>query len=113
MTTLRPPLSSAVRLTVPLTPLPFCSTSFAFTFVSAAALIGTHISAAAAASISELRNLIIYPLPQFWEHAVLSRDVVSHHPTPDIGSRCPWTPKHLSIRQCCPTCIPCLTCTYA
>jgi hypothetical protein len=27
---------------------------------------------------------------------VLSRDVVSHHPTPDIGSRCPWTPKHLS-----------------
>jgi hypothetical protein len=27
---------------------------------------------------------------------VLSRDVVSRHPTPDIGSRCPWTPKHLS-----------------
>ena len=27
---------------------------------------------------------------------MLSRDVVSHHPTPDIGSRCPWTPKHLT-----------------
>ena len=27
---------------------------------------------------------------------MLNRDVVSHHPTPDIGSRCPWTPKHLS-----------------
>jgi hypothetical protein len=27
---------------------------------------------------------------------VLSHDVVSHHSTPDIGSRCPWTPKHLS-----------------
>jgi hypothetical protein len=27
---------------------------------------------------------------------VLSRDVVSHHSTPDIGSRCPWTPKHFS-----------------
>jgi len=26
---------------------------------------------------------------------VLSDDVVSHHPTPDLGSRCPWTPKHL------------------
>src|SRR5512132_3683461 len=65
MTTLRPPLSSAVRLTVPLTPLPFCSTSFAFTLVSAAAPIGTHSRAAAAASISELRNLVMYPLPQF------------------------------------------------
>jgi hypothetical protein len=27
---------------------------------------------------------------------VLSHDVVSHHSTPDIGSRCPWTPKHFS-----------------
>jgi hypothetical protein len=27
---------------------------------------------------------------------VLSHDVVSHHSTPDIGSRCPWTPKHLT-----------------
>jgi hypothetical protein len=27
---------------------------------------------------------------------VLSCNVVSHHPTPDIGSRCPWTPKHVS-----------------
>ena len=27
---------------------------------------------------------------------MLSCDVVSHHPTPDIGSRCHWTPKHLS-----------------
>jgi hypothetical protein len=27
---------------------------------------------------------------------VLSRDVVSRHSTPDIGSRCPWTPKHLT-----------------
>ena len=27
---------------------------------------------------------------------MLSRDVVSHHPTPAIGSRCPWRPKHLS-----------------
>ena len=27
---------------------------------------------------------------------MLSHDVVSHHSTPDIGSRCPWTPKHLS-----------------
>jgi hypothetical protein len=27
---------------------------------------------------------------------VLSREVVSHHSTPDIGSRCLWTPKHLS-----------------
>jgi hypothetical protein len=27
---------------------------------------------------------------------VLSYDVVSHHSTPDIGSRCPWTPKHFS-----------------
>src|SRR4029450_12881033 len=57
MTTLRPPLSSAVRLTVPLTPLLFCSTSFAFTVVSAAALGGRHSRAEAAASISKLRNL--------------------------------------------------------
>src|SRR5215217_3369662 len=64
MTTLRRPLPSAVRLTVPLAPLPFCSTSFAFTVVSAAALIGRHNRAAAAASISELRNLVIYSLPQ-------------------------------------------------
>ena len=27
---------------------------------------------------------------------MLGHDVVSHHSTPDIGSRCPWTPKHLS-----------------
>jgi hypothetical protein len=27
---------------------------------------------------------------------VLTHDVVSHHSTPDIGSRYPWTPKHLS-----------------
>ena len=27
---------------------------------------------------------------------MLSHDVVSNHSTPDIGSRCPWTPKHLS-----------------
>ena len=64
MTTFRPPLSSAVRVAVPLTPLPFCSTSFAFTVVSAAALVGRHSRAAAAASMSELRNLIMYSLPQ-------------------------------------------------
>ena len=72
-------------------------TSFALTVVSADALIGTHSSAAAAASTNELRNLVIYPLPQIWEHhPLLSHDVVSHHPTPDLGSRCPWTPRHLS-----------------
>jgi hypothetical protein len=27
---------------------------------------------------------------------VLGLDVVSRHSTPDIGSRCPWTPKHLT-----------------
>jgi hypothetical protein len=27
---------------------------------------------------------------------VLGHDVVSHHSTPDVGSRCPWTPKHHS-----------------
>jgi hypothetical protein len=27
---------------------------------------------------------------------VLSRDFVSRHSTPDAGSRCPWTPKHLT-----------------
>ena len=27
---------------------------------------------------------------------MLGHDVVSNHSTPDIGSRCPWTPKHLS-----------------
>jgi hypothetical protein len=27
---------------------------------------------------------------------VLAGDVMSNHSTPDIGSRCPWTPKHLS-----------------
>jgi hypothetical protein len=27
---------------------------------------------------------------------VLSHDVVSHRSTPDIGSRCPWTPTHVS-----------------
>src|SRR5829696_2941053 len=59
MTTLSPPLSSAVRVTLPLTPLPFCSTSFAFTVVSADALTGTHSMAAAAVSTSELRNLAI------------------------------------------------------
>src|SRR5215208_3170400 len=59
MTTLSPPLSSAVRVTLPLTPLPFCSTSFAFTVVSAVALTGTHSMAAAAVSTSELRNLAI------------------------------------------------------
>src|SRR5512132_2851142 len=93
MTTLRPPLSSAVRVTVPLTPLPFCSTSFAFTVVSAAALIGRQSRAAAAAKTSELRNLIMYPLPQIGSTPVLSHDVVSHHRPPDIGSRCPWNTK--------------------
>ena len=27
---------------------------------------------------------------------MLSHDVVSNHSTPIVGSRCPWTPKHLS-----------------
>src|SRR4029450_1434770 len=91
MTTFRPPLSSAVRLTVPVAPLPFCSTSFAFTVVSAAALGGRRRRPAAAASISKLRNLVMYLLPQFGSTGpVLSQDVVSHHSTPDIGSRFPW-----------------------
>src|SRR5215216_2305468 len=96
MTTLSPPLSSAVRVTLPLTPLPFCSTSFAWTVVSAAALIGRHSTAEAAANMSELRNLIIYPLPQIGSTLC---SVTMSCPTiraPDIGSRCPWTPKHLS-----------------
>ncbi len=38
MTTLRPPSPIAVSVAVPLAPLPFCSTSLAFTVVSAAAL---------------------------------------------------------------------------
>jgi hypothetical protein len=80
---------------VPLAPLPFCSASFAFTVVSAAALIGRHRIAEAAASMSELRNLVISPASG-WEHTrVLGGDVMSNHSTPDIGSRCPWTPKHL------------------
>jgi hypothetical protein len=33
---------------------------------------------------------------------VLSHDVVSHHSTPDTGSRCPWTPKHLSNQSVLP-----------
>src|SRR5215217_465735 len=60
MTTLRLPSSRAVRVAVPLAPLPFTSTSFAFTVVSAEALVGTHIMAEAAASMRALRNLIMY-----------------------------------------------------
>src|SRR5215211_5182101 len=60
MTTLRLPSSRAVRVAVPLAPLPFTSTSFAFTVVSAEALVGTHIKAEAAASMRALRNLIMY-----------------------------------------------------
>jgi len=52
--------------------------------------------AEAAASMSELRNLIMYPLPQIGEHPVLGHDVVSDDRAPDIGGRCLWTPKHLS-----------------
>ena len=52
MTTLRPPLSSIVRVAVPLTPLPLTSTSLAFTVVSAAALVGRHSRAPAAARMS-------------------------------------------------------------
>jgi hypothetical protein len=37
---------------------------------------------------------------------VLGRDVMSNHSTPDIGSRCPWTPKHFSRRSVPPICIP-------
>jgi hypothetical protein len=44
---------------VPLAPLLFTSTSFAVTVVSAAALIGRQSKAEAAASMSELRNLIM------------------------------------------------------
>src|SRR5215203_7348838 len=60
MTTLRLPSSSAVRVAVPLAPLPFTSTSFAFTVVSAEALVGRHIMAEAAARTRALRNLIMY-----------------------------------------------------
>ena len=67
-------------MTVPLAPLPFCSTSFAFTVVSAAALIGRHSTAAAAASMSKLRNLAMYPLPRIGEHAVLGHDVPPSDP---------------------------------
>src|SRR5215208_6201103 len=60
MTTLRLPSARAVRVAVPLAPLPFTSTSFAFTVVSAEALLGRHIMAEAAASMRALRNLIMY-----------------------------------------------------
>src|SRR5215217_9116758 len=82
MTTLRRPLPSAVRVTVPLTPLPFCSTSFAFTVVSAAALIGRHSRAETAASMSELRNLLMYPLPKIGSIRVLGDHVISSYSTP-------------------------------
>ena len=95
MTTLRPPLPSAVRVAVPLAPLPFSSTSFAFTVVSAAALIGRHSMAAAAASMSELRNLVI-STASGWEHRVLGGDVVSNHSTPISAADVLWTPRHLT-----------------
>jgi hypothetical protein len=59
MTTLRPPSLVAVRLTVPEVPLSFCSTSFALTVVSAAALIGRHSMAEAAVNTTKLRNVAI------------------------------------------------------
>src|SRR5688500_7549439 len=99
MTTLSPPLSSAVRVTLPPTPLPFCSTSFAFTVVTADALTGTRSMAAAAAKTSELRNLPMYPLASDWEHPVLGDDVISSYSTPQIGSR--FLPRHFSqLYQC-------------
>ena len=62
MTTLRPPSSSAVSATVPLAPLLFCSINVARTVVSAAALVGSHSRAeAAAVRRNPLRTLLIYP----------------------------------------------------
>src|SRR5215211_768925 len=92
MTTLRPPLLVAVRVAVPLASLSFSSTSFAFTVVSAAALVGRHSKAEAAVSISALRNLVMSRLPYVVSTGVLGPDVVSSHSTPQIGSRFPWTP---------------------
>src|SRR5215207_5727035 len=99
MTTLRLPSSSAVRVAVPLAPLPLTSTSFAFTVVSAEALVGRHIMAEAAASVRALRNLIMYHCLRLgapvWSVAILcppldppvsAADVIGHRGTSRIVS---------------------------
>jgi hypothetical protein len=39
---------------------------------------------------------------------VLDGDVMSNHSTPEIGSRFPWTPKHLPRTSVPATFLPCL-----
>jgi hypothetical protein len=46
--------------------------------------------------MSELRNLVMYPLPQVGSTRVLCCDGVSNHSDPRIGSGCFWTPRHLA-----------------
>ena len=95
MTTLRPPSAIAVMVAVPLAPLSFSSTSFAFTVVSAPALVGRQSRAKAAASMSALRNLIMYP-PFRLEHRALG-GAMSYHSIPMSAADVPWTPKRRRI----------------
>jgi hypothetical protein len=45
--------------------------------------------------MSKLRNLIIYTASD-WEHYPVLVTILCPHPTPRYGSRCSWTPKHLT-----------------
>ena len=105
MTTLRPPLLSAVRVAVPLTPLLLTSTSLAFTVVSAAALVGRHIRAAAAATMSALRNLVMYP-PSSVGAPRVRGDAMSCHSISPVGTRCLKGTGVPSHRRCCLIYIP-------